>query len=280
MRVVTTAEELREIAGARASVLVPTMGALHEGHADLITRGAELARRRGLSGGCVVSVFVNPTQFNEAADFERYPRTLEADVKVCEQAGASVVFAPAVDEVYPKGASGDARRLPGVATMPNLEDRFRPGHFAGVCQVVGRLFELVGPASAIFGEKDWQQLQVVKGLVRLEKLGVTIVASPTIREPDGLAMSSRNRLLAPEDRARAGALNWALRQASMMKEPRRAEQIMAETLSQAGILAEYAVVRDAVSLLEVKVGRPARALIAARLGSVRLIDNAPWSNGS
>ncbi|QQS09940.1 MAG: pantoate--beta-alanine ligase [Phycisphaerales bacterium] len=279
MRVVTTAEELREIAGARASVLVPTMGALHEGHAELIMRGAELARRRGLSGGCVVSVFVNPTQFNEAADFERYPRTLEADVKVCERAGASMVFAPGVDEVYPKGASEHTRRLPGVATMPNLEDRFRPGHFAGVCQVVARLFELVRPASAIFGEKDWQQLQVVKGLVRLERLGVVIVASPTVREPDGLAMSSRNRLLTSEDRARAGALNWALRQASMMKEPRRAEQVMAETLSQAGIIAEYAVVRDAASLLEVKVGRPARALIAARLGSVRLIDNAPWSNG-
>ncbi|MGD9790542.1 MAG: pantoate--beta-alanine ligase [Phycisphaerales bacterium] len=279
MRVVTTAEELREIAGARASVLVPTMGALHEGHAELIMRGAELARRRGLSGGCVVSVFVNPTQFNEAADFERYPRTLEADVKVCERAGASMVFAPGVDEVYPKGASEHTRRLPGVATMPNLEDRFRPGHFAGVCQVVARLFELVRPASAIFGEKDWQQLQVVKGLVRLERLGVVIVASPTVREPDGLAMSSRNRLLTSEDRARAGALNWALRQASMMKEPRRAEQVMAETLSQAGIVAEYAVVRDAASLLEVKVGRPARALIAARLGSVRLIDNAPWSNG-
>ncbi len=280
MRVVTTAEELREIAGARASVLVPTMGALHAGHADLIARGADLARRRGLSGGCVVSVFVNPTQFNEASDFERYPRTLDSDVGVCEQAGASVVFAPAVEEVYPRGAVESAHRMPGVATMPNLEDRFRPGHFAGVCQVVERLFELVRPASAIFGEKDWQQLQVVKGLVRLEKLGVAIVASPTVREADGLAMSSRNRLLTSEDRARAGALNWALRQVSMMKDPRRAEQVMAETLSQAGIIAEYAVVRDAASLLEVKVGRPARALIAARLGTVRLIDNAPWSNGS
>jgi pantoate--beta-alanine ligase len=145
----------------RGSGFVPTMGALHEGHAELIRRAATIARERGLAAGCSVSIFVNPTQFDDKKDFDRYPQTLAADLALCEAAGAACVYAPRVLDIYPPDAPIPVPALPGVATSPQLEDAFRPGHFAGVCQVVARLFDLVRPAIAVFGEKDWQQLQVV-----------------------------------------------------------------------------------------------------------------------
>ncbi|GJQ30229.1 MAG: pantothenate synthetase [Phycisphaerae bacterium] len=256
--------------GVERCVVVPTMGALHRGHASLM----EAARRARPEWPIVVTVFVNPTQFSEAADFERYPKTLDADAALCRDAGAACVLAPSAAEVYPRGPLAGVPPLPAVATRPGLEDRFRPGHFAGVCQVVRRLFEMTRPHAAIFGEKDWQQLQVIRAMVRELDLGVEIVASPTVREADGLAMSSRNRFLTAEDRTHGLALSRALREASQERTVARAEERMAVVLS--GLDVEYAVIRDAESLEAWREGRPGRALIAARVGSVRLIDNAAW----
>ena len=177
--------------------LVPTMGALHEGHASLITKSI------GENDITVVSVFLNPTQFNDQSDFDRYPRTLEADSRLVEACGADYIFAPSVKDIYP---SPDARHFefPPVTTV--MEGARRPGHFNGVCQVVSRLFYIVRPARAYFGEKDWQQIAVVKQLVKYINSNVRIVECPIIREPDGLAKSSRNSLLTKEERAIAPAI--------------------------------------------------------------------------
>ncbi|MBX3385054.1 MAG: pantoate--beta-alanine ligase [Phycisphaeraceae bacterium] len=266
-------------------VFVPTMGALHEGHAALIRHARRLAAaNEGQSRpAVVVSVFVNPTQFNDPADLERYPRTLEADAALCERAGADVVFAPGVGTVYPGGVSREGSRvsLPAVATEPGLEDAHRPGHFAGVCAVVSRLFDLTGAARAVFGEKDWQQLQVVRAMTRMEGREVEIVASATVREADGLAMSSRNRFLSEAERRIAPVVHEVIRGAGMFEEPGAAEAFMRERLERSGFGVEYAVVRCAESLMPLGTGsqEPARALVAARLGSVRLIDNDAWRGG-
>ncbi|MBM4108013.1 MAG: 4-phosphopantoate--beta-alanine ligase [Phycisphaerae bacterium] len=258
-----------------ACVLAPTMGALHEGHAVLIARGAALARERRLAGGCVATIFVNPTQFDDAADFARYPRTLTDDLQLAARAGASAVFVPGVADVYPPDGSVVPPELPPVATRPGLEDACRGGHFAGVCQVVKRLFEMTRPASAVFGEKDWQQLQVVRAMAAMERLGVEVVGVETVREPDGLAMSSRNRFLDGEGRGRALSISMALCEARRGRGACEAEGIMREVLGHAGVEPEYAVVRDAATLGAPGSG-PKRALVAARVGAVRLIDNAAW----
>lgn len=181
--------------------LVPTMGALHEGHASLV--------RRSVCDNdvTVVSVFVNPTQFNDKKDLATYPRTLDADCRLLGECGAHYVFAPSVDEMYPVP---DTRHFefPPVTTV--MEGAHRPGHFNGVCQVVSRLFYIVRPDKAYFGEKDWQQIAVVKAMVRHLQLAVQIVECPIVRDADGLAMSSRNSLLAPEERAIAPAIYKAL----------------------------------------------------------------------
>ncbi|MBX3389710.1 MAG: pantoate--beta-alanine ligase [Phycisphaeraceae bacterium] len=254
-------------------VLIPTMGALHSGHESLIRYGASLASAR--RGTCIVWIFVNPTQFNDPADYARYPKTLDSDLSICRRAGAGAVFVPSKEEIYPSGIEIRVPELPRVATKPGLEDAKRPGHFAGVCQVVLRFFELVKPNVAVFGEKDWQQLQVVRAMAAREMPRVEILAMPTVREEDGLAMSSRNRFLSAEDRVRALALSRALRGAGSESSPRAAEQSMSSVLLQAGVEPEYAVVRDAATLEQPGDG-PKRALIAARVGSVRLIDNAEW----
>ncbi|MBS0197080.1 MAG: pantoate--beta-alanine ligase [Planctomycetes bacterium] len=255
------------------------MGALHAGHAALIRRGVELARERELSGGCVVSIFVNPSQFNDPADFARYPKTFEADAAMCEAAGASLVFAPGVDDVYPPGVEIATPPLPAVAAGPGLEDAFRPGHFAGVCRVVKRLFEIVRPVASVFGEKDWQQLQVITAMVRNLSMPIEIIPGPTVREDDGLAMSSRNRFLTPADRVRALALRRALHAAQSASTPADAQAAMTSVLAADSIVADYAVVRDAQTLLapDPSGARPHRALITARVGSVRLLDNAAWA---
>jgi pantoate--beta-alanine ligase len=225
----------------------------------------------------VVWVFVNPTQFNNPADLQRYPRTLDADVAICQAAGAAAVYAPAADEVYPPGQPIRVPTLPDAATRPGLEDAHRPGHFAGVCQVVARMFDLVRPAAAIFGEKDWQQLAVVRAMVEQEHTRTQILPEPTVREPDGLAMSSRNVFLTPDDRRRARALSHALAEAGKHPDPEAAQAAMMRTLGAAEIVPDYAVVRDAASLMPLTdPSRPGRALIAAQVGSVRLIDNASW----
>jgi pantoate--beta-alanine ligase len=257
------------------------MGALHEGHAALIRAAAALAKTREMPGGCVVSIFVNPTQFNERSDYERYPRDLDEDLKVCDTAGAACVFAPREEDIYPPGEKLEAPKLPAVGTEPGLEDAHRPGHFAGVCQVVKRLFEVVKPTAAVFGDKDWQQLQVIRGMVKDQRLPVEVLGAPTIREPDGLAMSSRNRFLPPEAREQALALSRALRQSLGAANPDAAEEVMRLVLTEAEITPEYAVVREASTLLRPKeTGAETqwRALIAARVGAVRLIDNGPWTS--
>ena len=182
--------------------LVPTMGALHEGHASLVRRSVNE------NGVTVVSVFVNPTQFNDKTDLKNYPRDLEADCRLLESCGADYVLAPEVEEMYP---TPDTRHFefPPVSTV--MEGAHRPGHFNGVCQVVSRLFYIVRPDRAYFGEKDWQQIAVVKAMVRQLGLGVEIVECPIVRDDDGLARSSRNSLLAPEERAIAPAIYKALK---------------------------------------------------------------------
>lgn len=261
-------------------VLVPTMGALHEGHKALIRQGADLAEAQNAPGGCVVTIFVNPTQFNDPADFARYPKTLEADAQLCREAGAAAVFAPEVGTVYPPNEPPPVPPLPEVATRPGLEDAFRPGHFAGVCQVVHRLFDLCKPSAAVFGEKDWQQLQVIRAMAREQNLPIEIVSSPTIREPDGLARSSRNRFIPEADRRAATAISQALHLAGEQRSPAEAETAMNRHLQAASVAVEYAVVRDAQTLLAPAADRPCRSLIAARLGPVRLIDNMPWPDAS
>ncbi len=263
-----------------ATVLVPTMGALHDGHASLIRRAVTEARTRSLTGGCVVTIFVNPTQFNNPSDLARYPRTLDADLAICEAAGAAAVFAPNEADIYPRDTPIVVPPLPSVATQPALEDAFRPGHFSGVCQVVARLFDLTRPRAAIFGEKDWQQLQVIRAMTTALALPIDIIPAPTLREPDGLAMSSRNRFLDPASRTRAVAISRALREAGREPTPAAAEARLRQVLAAAPggpIEPEYAVVRDADSLGPTQHPHsPCRALIAAQVGTVRLIDNAPW----
>jgi pantoate--beta-alanine ligase len=255
------------------------MGALHDGHATLIRQAVRLRAERYAGALVVVSVFVNPTQFNDRSDLSRYPRTLSADVNRCAEAGADVVFAPDEQVIYPSDAAVPVPEIPAVATQPGLEDAFRPGHFAGVCQVVARLFALMRPAAALFGEKDWQQYQVIKAMAARMK-GPHIVGVPTVREPDGLAMSSRNVFLSAVDRAAAVSVPRALRAAGACKTVGEAERAMLQILTEGGMRSEYAVVRAAESLLPVPEAtarsQPMRALIAARIGSVRLIDNAAW----
>jgi pantoate--beta-alanine ligase len=259
---------------------VPTMGALHEGHGSLVSR----ARADGRP--VVVSIFVNPTQFGPREDYARYPRTLDSDCALLEPLGAAAVFVPSAEAIYPRGleAARDeaaAIALPEVATAPRLEDACRPTHFGGVALVVGRLFDLVRPAAAYFGEKDFQQLRLVQDMVEADRgrFGeLRIVPCPTIRERDGLAMSSRNRYLSADERTAAIALSRAMQVAHSAQRVETAERLMRDTLESFGLEVEYAVVRDARTLLPVTgFERPTRALIAARLGSTRLIDNSPMT---
>lgn len=277
MRLIHSIDELDAFAGA---ALVPTMGALHEGHASLIRLAAESDRP------VLATVFVNPTQFGPAEDFERYPRTLESDLEIAARSGAAAVFAPAAEAIYPLGIAAAreeaaAMPLPAAATTPALEDRLRPGHFAGVCGVVARLFDLCRPSLAAFGEKDYQQLLVIESLVGMHARrwqGLRILRGRTVREASGLALSSRNRYLSPPQREQALGLSRALQAAHAAQHPATAERIMTELLAEHGLEVEYAVVRDAETLQPVAdFSRPTRALIAARLPSVRLIDNAPMT---
>jgi pantoate--beta-alanine ligase len=278
MNIVRTIDELHRAKGDGRPAFVPTMGALHEGHLALIRKAKELA-----SPGTpvVASIFVNPTQFGPTEDFSRYPRMLDADAKAATAAGAQIIFAPEVQTMYPSDRTIEVPPLPAVATEPKLEDAFRPTHFAGVCQVVARLFDLVQPLTAVFGEKDYQQLLVIKAMVEQEHdrwAGLKIVAHPTIREPDGLAMSSRNAYLKPKERDRALGLFRALRAASQLASERvtiaNIEQTMHDVLHEHELKIDYAAVRNGITLTPlVSLVKSARALIAARLGKVRLIDN-------
>ena len=274
MKIIENAEKLSE---CRGGALVPTMGALHEGHASLIRAGAASGRP------VLVTIFVNPTQFGPNEDFARYPRTLDPDLKIAEAAGASAVFIPSVESIYPSGLANAATlaaqfSLPAIATTPLLEDAIRPTHFGGVCLVVSRLFDLCEPSLAFFGEKDFQQLRVITQIVsenfsRWNSL--QIIPCATIREPDGLAMSSRNRYLDPSQRTAALGISRALQSAANCSSVAAGEKSMRETLDRYGLETQYAVIRSEKTLCAAEAGaKSARALIAAKLGAIRLIDNA------
>jgi len=257
-------------------VLVPTMGALHEGHLSLIRRG------RALGDWLVVSIFVNPAQFGPGEDYEHYPRTLEADLARCEAAGVDAVLAPSVAEVYPPTMPDAWVDVPGLTG--DLEGAHRPGHFAGVCRVVAKLFGMVQPDAAVFGQKDYQQLKVLEAMTADLAMPVQIEAGPTVREPDGLAISSRNQYLSGADREHALGLYKALWQARQMVEeagetdPATVEEAMARMIRAHHLTLDYAVVRHPQTLGELDIVEPAVtggvvALVAGRLGQVRLIDN-------
>lgn len=275
MQLIRDPAQLAAFAGA---ALVPTMGVLHPGHLALMRRAKELADQ------LIVSIFVNPTQFAPDDDFDSYPRTLEADLELAKEIGVDVAFVPQVDAIYPHKLDIPVPALPEVATKPQLEDAHRPGHFAGVCQVVARLFDLVKPSVAVFGEKDYQQLLVIQAMVQQQAdrwPGLRIESHPTVREPDGLALSSRNANLSSDDRRVACEMYHRLCWAQHAELPGgasmgEAEHVMGELLRYVGFVVDYAVIRDAATLLPVEsFDRPTRALAAVRLGAVRLIDNVP-----
>lgn len=274
--------DTRGLGAVHGCALVPTMGALHAGHAALIARAAGLARERSLRGGCCVSIFVNPTQFNDPGDLKRYPRTLDADIALAEASGATAIFAPEPQHVYPPDQVVPVPLLPKAAIDPGLEDARRPGHFAGVCQVVARLFDLLRPAAAVFGEKDWQQLAVIRAMTNQLGLPIDIVPCATVRDTDGVALSSRNVFLDATQRAAARSIPLALAMGARSRSAAQAQRAMRAVLERAGLAVEYAVVRRADTLAPLPGGalRPTdarhRLLIAARAGSTRLIDNAPW----
>lgn len=275
----STREELATLlADARRSgdrvAFVPTMGALHEGHASLMR-----VARQATTGPVVVSIFVNPMQFGAGEDLDRYPRTLDADLEVCAAEGVDVVFAPSVGEMYPGGFSHDSVH-DGVTVAPGtlatiLDGASRPGHFDGVLTVVAKLFGLVRPDVAVFGQKDYQQLTLIRRMVRDLCLGIEVVGAETVREPDGLALSSRNRYLDAEQRQAAVALSRALRAAQERAAygvPAARWAAMAVLKDEPGIELDYLALTspDLGEAPEVGEGR---ILVAARVGSTRLIDN-------
>ncbi len=262
--------------GARVG-FVPTMGALHEGHLSLVRRARELGER------VVASIFVNPAQFNERADLERYPRAPERDAKLLEDAGCDLLFLPTEATLYPPGPTGGATWVVPEGPAEGLEGAFRPGHFRGVATVVLKLLNLVRPDFAVFGEKDAQQLAVVEWLAADLFLPVEIVPGETVREDDGLAMSSRNALLGPEERRAARVLFRALRAAEALARPGGdAEALRAELRR---VLAEEPLARvEYAEVVDARSFRPVERLagelvlpLAVRIGEVRLIDNVRLS---
>lgn len=254
--------------GGRRVTLVPTMGALHDGHRELMRRA------RSIPGSTtVVSIFVNPRQFGPTEDFDRYPRAFDADLEMCREEGVELVFAPDVDTMYPAGftTSIDPGPLGG-----ELEGAVRPGHFAGMLTVVNKLFAICVPDVAFFGEKDWQQLALIKRMVRDLDIDVHVVGVPTVRERDGLARSSRNAYLDESQRQQAVAISAAL-SAGQYAGEQGPEAVVAA--AREVLAAEPALEVDYVELRDPELGPTpqigdARLLIAARLGSTRLIDNA------
>jgi pantoate--beta-alanine ligase len=259
----------RALRGAgRRIALVPTMGALHAGHRELIRH----ARRMPGATVTVVSIFVNPLQFGPNEDLARYPRPLEADLAACREEGVELVFTPGVADMYPEGA--DTVVTPGILGT-EMEGAVRPGHFPGVLTVVSKLFHIVAPDAALFGEKDYQQLVLVQKMVRDLDFFLSIVGVPIVREPDGLAMSSRNVYLSPEERKRALVLSRALRAGAEVA-ARGGDAVLATAR---GVLAEEPqVAADYLELRAPDLGPApalgqARLLVAARVGATRLIDN-------
>jgi pantoate--beta-alanine ligase len=277
MRIVRTRTELREAldSAPRPLGLIPTMGWLHDGHRSLMRRA------RADSATTIATIFVNPRQFNEAADFQRYPRNEARDLAICAEEGLDLVFAPEVDEVYPPGF--DTTVSVGAVARP-LEGAARPGHFDGVATVVAILFDLIGAERAFFGQKDAQQVMVIRQMARDLAIPTEVIACPTVREPDGLALSSRNVHLSPAERAAAPVLRRALQAARARWEAGERSgdalrQAMSDVLA-AEPLATPAYVsaadgRTLAELERVVDGEPALLSLAVRFGPTRLIDNEP-----
>lgn len=277
MRIVHTIAELRQaLAGSTRTAFVPTMGNLHEGHLSLL----KLAKEHG--GPVVASIFVNRLQFAPHEDFDRYPRTLERDCDLLRSVGCNVVFAPSEEELYPEPQVYKVHPPEELAGI--LEGHFRPGFFTGVCTVVLKLFNCVQPRVAVFGKKDYQQLMVVRRMVRQLALPIEIVAGETARADDGLALSSRNGYLSAAERAEAVRLSMALRQVELaLRVEKRTdvaavEQEAVDELRRRGWAPDYVAVRRRTDLQppapeELQAGEPLVVLAAARLGTTRLIDN-------
>jgi pantoate--beta-alanine ligase len=274
--VITTVREIRErVRSAKRSGtvgLVPTMGALHEGHLSLV---------RAASRDCetvVVSIFVNPTQFGPNEDFSRYPRTLEQDLEKLQREKVAVAFVPSVHEMYPAASTHTLVEVPGLSER--LDGAHRPGHFRGVATVVSKLFNIVLPEKAYFGQKDAAQVAVLRAMVRDLNVPTELVVCPTQREPDGLAMSSRNQYLSPIERTQALVLSRALNAAGKMAAETRSaadlrRRMQQELATEGAARVEYAEVVDPDTLLPLEdVSRGALLAVAATIGRTRLIDNA------
>jgi len=268
--VIETIAALRDALAGREVALVPTMGALHEGHLELVAEATRQAET------VVVSIFVNPLQFGQSEDLTRYPRDLESDLDALAPHGVAYVFAPSAEEMYPDGAT--ATRVTGGSVAGMFEGRSRPGHFDGVLTVVAKLLGIVRPAVAVFGQKDAQQLFLVQRMVADLNIATRIVAVETVRADDGLALSSRNRFLNGEERHAAKALSRALEAASSAGD-RGIDAVLAASQSvlmdEDLVKLDYLKVVDPATFLPVddNFRGPARVLIAAQVGSTRLIDN-------
>lgn len=277
MMVLRTAKDMATFAdtarkAGKKIILVPTMGALHEGHLALIR---EAKRQSDLT---VVSLYVNPRQFNDPEDFRNYARDLEGDLKKCETEGVPVVFAPTDADIYPVDDS--AAEVPVPAVAQRLEGVSRPGHFDGVVAAVSRLFRIVRPHAAVFGLKDYQQVRVIEEMVKEQEMDVRIVRHPTVREKDGLAMSSRNARLSPEGRKKALALFRSLQKGKSLYEDGErdaavvGEAVLRELSRDPAVRPDYAAVVDAETLEDIsRLDRPALIAVAAFVEGVRLIDN-------
>ena len=281
MKVVNTIQKLQSLLQplqqqGKKIGLVPTMGALHEGHASLVKKCVLE------NDVAVVSVFVNPTQFNDKKDLEKYPHTLDADCKLLESIGAAYVFAPEVSEIYPEP---DTRHFSYPPLDTVMEGRFRPGHFNGVCQIVSKLLYIVKPDRAYFGEKDYQQLAIIRRMVADLKLGIEIVGCPIVRENDGLALSSRNQRLSAQDRKTAPGISQTL----FASKDFASTHTVGDTLkfveesigSKNGLRLEYFEIVDGVSLQPVQNWNDSKSIvgcITVFCGEVRLIDNIKYKD--
>ena len=271
---IRTLSDMRAAARAHARAggrvgLVPTMGAFHDGHLSLM-RAA-----RSSCDAVVVSIFVNPLQFGPNEDFDAYPRDAKRDLELARGEGVDVVFAPSEEEIYASDHS-TVVNVGGLGAI--LEGDARPGHFEGVCTIVAKLFNVVEPNTAFFGQKDAQQVAVIKRMVADLCFGLEIVVCPTVREPDGLAMSSRNRFLDHEDRKRAGVLFRALKSGERLVAESADPEVVAKEMwdvmrSETRVVPEYARVVDPESFGSPRPGRPRVLAVAARVGGTRLIDN-------
>jgi pantoate--beta-alanine ligase len=271
VKVLRTAQDVRTWRASAGRVgLVPTMGALHAGHVSLVERAV-----RG-TDAAIASIFVNPTQFGPGEDFAAYPRREAQDIALLEKSGCAAVFAPPVAEIYPPG---DATRVtPGPIAAP-LEGAARPGHFVGVATVVAKLLAIVRPDITFFGQKDFQQLRVLQTVARDLRLGAEVIGCPTVREPDGLALSSRNAYLTPEQRRDAVALSRGLFAARELwtrgeRDPHVLRERVRELSGQGSVALEYVSVADPLTLAELAAPADTAVIsLAARVGRARLIDN-------